>query len=199
LYFPYAQLPPEHDERVSNQLRRMTFVVRTALPLPQVSASLRAAVAAADSGQAISAVQTMRDTAFNSLQRRRVYVGLLAGFAGVAVALAIIGVYGVMAQVVSQRTNEIGIRMALGADIRHVRQLILWRGGWLIGIGLISGIFGALALTRVLRNALFGVAPSDPLTFISGLLLLGTIALFACYLPARRASRIDPMLALRHE
>jgi predicted permease len=199
LYLPYAQLPEKHDVRLSADLRSVTFVIRTSLPLTQVIPSMRAAVAAADSSQAISEIQSMRDTAFHSLERRRVFVGLLGTFAFVAIALAMIGVYGVMAQVVAQRTNEIGIRIALGADAKQVRSLILRRGGLLIGIGLFAGVLVALALTRVLRSALFGVGSSDPATFATGAVLLGSIALLACYLPARRASRIDPNRALRHD
>jgi putative ABC transport system permease protein len=199
LYLPYAQLSPQHDERLSNELRHLTFVARTSQPVAQITPAIRSAVAAVDAGQAISSIETMRDTAYHSLQRRRVYFGMLGSFAVIAVFLAVIGVYGVMAQVVSQRTNEIGIRMALGADHRQVRGLIVRRGAWLIGIGLVAGVFGALAITRVIRSALFGVAPTDPYTFLAAAAILGSIALLACYVPARRASRVDPMLALRHD
>ena len=177
----------------------MTFVVRTSQRGPEMMSSLKAAVALADTSQAISSIQTMRDTAFHNLQRRRVYAGLIGMFGATAVLLALVGIYGIMAQVVSQRTNEIGIRMALGADSRQVRSLVLRQGGRLIAIGLLIGTLGALALTRVIRSSLFGITATDPATFAAAAVLLGGIALVACYLPARRASRIDPMLALRHE
>ena len=198
LYIPYIQMTLEHDERLTNDLRRMTFVIRTSLPVSTVIPDATSAVSLVDSSQAISSIRSMRDTAFN-LKRRRVFVGMLGSFASIAVLLAVIGVYGIMAQVVSQRTTEIGIRIALGSDPRKVRSLIILRGGQLIGIGLVLGTLGALALTRVLQNALFGITGTDPLTFVLAALLLGGIAVIACYLPARRASRIDPMVALRYE
>jgi putative ABC transport system permease protein len=133
------------------------------------------------------------------VQRRRVYAGLLGTFAAIAALLAAVGVYGVMAQVVGHRTNEIGIRMALGANAAKVRLLVIRQGLSLIGLGLVIGIAGAFAFTRLIRNSLFGVLPTDPLTYIASASLLGAAALIACYVPARRASRIDPMLALRHD
>jgi putative ABC transport system permease protein len=111
----------------------------------------------------------------------------------------VVGVYGVIAQLVNQRTNEIGIRIALGADPRRVRRLVIRHGGVLIGIGALLGTAGAVALTRVIRRNLYGISATDPLTFALALALLAAIALAACYIPARRASRIDPMAALRHE
>jgi len=199
LYVPYGQMPPEHDERLSNDLRRITFVIRTLLPTAEIAEAAKAAVARADSSQAVYNIRTMRQTAFNSLQRRRVYVALIGIFGMVAVLLAVVGVYGVMAQVVSQRTTEIGIRMALGADPAQVRSFVIRQGSVLIGAGLLIGTAGALAITRALRSALFGVTSTDPLTFAAGILMLGGTALLACYIPARRASRIDPTIALRHE
>jgi putative ABC transport system permease protein len=198
LYLPYLQLSARHDERLTNDLRRLTFIVRTTRTAAEIAPALRSAVNLADSGQAVGSVRTMRDTAFNN-QRRRVFAGLIGTFAVVAVLLAAIGVYGVMAQVVSQRTNEIGIRMALGANSRQVRHLVIRQGGLLIGVGVVRGNAGALALTRVLQSQLYGLTATDPFTIISSAVLLGVIGLLACYVPARRASRIDPMLALRHE
>ncbi len=199
LYVPYLQLPPQHDERLSNVLRRLTFIVRIPHPSSSAVSAIQTAVSLADTGQAVSNIRSMRDTAYHSLERRRVYVGVLGAFGIIAVLLAAVGVYGVMAQVVSDRTNEIGIRIALGADRGRVRSLMIRQGGRLVGIGLLFGLLGSLALTRVIRSSLFGVSASDPLTFALATGLLGGIALLACYLPARRASRIDPMLALRHE
>ncbi|HYR83711.1 MAG TPA: ABC transporter permease [Terriglobia bacterium] len=199
LYVPYGQMPPEHDERLSNEFRRITFVIKTLLPTAEIAGAAIAAVARADSSQAVYNIRTMRQTAYNSLQRRRVYVALIGIFGIIAVLLAVVGVYGVMAQVVSQRTTEIGIRIALGADPAQVRSFVIRQGSVLIGAGLLIGTAGALAVARALRSALFGVTATDPLTFAAGILTLGGIALLACYLPARRASRIDPTMALRHE
>ena len=199
LYIPYLQLTSQHDERLSNDLRRMTFIVRRSGSLPEAVPAIKAAVNQADSSQGISSIRTMRDTAYHSLERRRIYVGLLAVFGFIAVLLAALGVYGVMAQVVSHRTNEIGVRMALGADHKRVRWLVIRQGGLLVAIGLLLGTVASLAVTRLIRSSLFGVQATDPFTFAAAAGLLGCIALIACYLPARRASRIDPMLALRHE
>jgi len=198
LYLPYLQLSAQHDERLTNQLRELTFIVRTTRPAGEIEAAIQSAVGLADNSQAVSSVRTMRQTAYN-MARRRVYTGLIGTFGAVAVLLAAIGVYGVMAQVVSQRTGEIGIRMALGADSRRVRHLVIRQGGVIIGIGLALGTVGSLALTRALQSQLFGLTSTDPLTIAACVLLLGVIGLLACYVPARRASRIDPMVALRHE
>ena len=113
--------------------------------------------------------------------------------------LAIVGIYGVIAQIVNQRTNEIGIRIALGADPGQVRRLVLRHGIRLIAIGLVIGIAGAAMVTRVIRTSLFGLSSTDPFTFALTFVILGTVGLAACYFPARRAPRIDPMLALRNE
>jgi putative ABC transport system permease protein len=121
---------------------------------------------------------------------------LLAGFAGLALLLAAMGIYGVLAQTVVQRTHEIGIRMALGAQIRDVLKLILGHGMALAAIGILAGIVGALGVTRLMANLLFGVGASDPGTFLAIATLLGAVAFLACYLPARRAAKLDPVIAL---
>jgi putative ABC transport system permease protein len=199
LYIPYTQLSLVHDERLSHPLREFTFVIRTFATVPQMTGPIREAVARADASQAVSNVRPMRQAVFGTMPRRQTYAGLVATFGMIAVGLALAGIYGVISQIVNQRTNEIGIRMALGADATHVRRLILRYGTRLIAIGLILGIAGAVMLTRVIRTSLFGISPTDPLTFVITLALLGATGLTACYVPARRASRIDPMSALRHE
>jgi putative ABC transport system permease protein len=124
---------------------------------------------------------------------------VLGSFGVLALILAAIGIYGVMSYVVAGRTREIGLRMALGAQLRHVRQLILRQGMMLAGIGLILGLAVVFVLARFLTSMLYGVSPSDPVTFVGISFLLAMVALLACYLPARRAARIDPMIAIREE
>jgi ABC-type antimicrobial peptide transport system permease subunit len=129
----------------------------------------------------------------------RMAANVLGSFGVLALVLAAIGIYGVMSYVVAGRTREIGLRMALGAQLRHVRQLILRQGMMLAGIGLILGLAVVFVLARFLTSMLYGVSPSDPVTFVGISFLLAMVALLACYLPARRAARIDPMIAIREE
>jgi len=124
---------------------------------------------------------------------------LLGVFASLAASLAAIGIYSVTAYLVTQRTHEIGVRMALGAQQQHVLQLVLKHGARLIFFGVLAGAAGALALTKLISGLLFGVAPTDLATFAYAAVLLCAVALVACYVPARRASRVDPLVALRHE
>ena len=130
---------------------------------------------------------------------QRFNAGLFGGFAALAMILAAIGIYGVLAYSVNQRTREIGLRMALGAERSDVLRLILRQGMTLAVEGMALGLAGALALTRVLRSLLFGVSATDPFTFVGITLLLTAVAFLACYWPARRAARVDPMEALRYE
>jgi putative ABC transport system permease protein len=198
VYLPYGQLPQVYDERMSSDFGNLTYIIRTGQEAGRISPAIAQAVSDADSGQAISRVRTMWDTAF-AKERRRVFAQLVATFAGIAIVLACIGLYGVMAQIVGQRTNEIGIRMALGAGAPAVRRLVLRQGSVLTLAGLVAGALLGLAVTRVLNSVLINISPRDPIIFAVSFLLLAAVALLACYLPAQRASRIDPLTALRHD
>ena len=174
----------------------MGLVIRTAGDPAAFATTLRREVQALDKDQPIYNVRTMDEVVMNSLGTRRVSMQLFAVFAGAALLLAALGIYGVMAYSVTQRTQEIGIRMALGAQKSHVLALVIRQGMTLSVIGVVVGLVGAFGLTRLIANLLFGVAATDPLTFVAIPLLLGAVSFFACYLPARRAARLDPIKAL---
>ncbi|MFQ5695589.1 MAG: FtsX-like permease family protein, partial [Terriglobia bacterium] len=161
--------------------------------------ALRAQVQSLDNNLPVFNVNAMEDVVSGLLAWRRFNMILLALFAGIALALAVVGIYGVISFSVAQRTHEIGIRMALGAHRGDVLRLVLRWGTLLIALGVALGLGAALVLTRLLASFLFGVSPVDLLTFASVPLVLGAIALLGIYLPARRATRIDPMAALRYE
>jgi putative ABC transport system permease protein len=144
-------------------------------------------------------IRTMDDLISETVAQPRLQTGLLSMFAGVALVLAAVGLYGVLAYTVTQRHREIGIRLALGAPKRNVLSLVIAQGMKLVLAGVAIGIAGALALTRVMRNLLYQIEPNDPLTLLAVSLLLVATALLACWLPARRAARVDPMEALRYE
>ncbi len=174
-------------------------VVRGAGSGEAVAAGARAAVREIDPELAVSNLSTLDQIVRRSVSRPRFMVRLLLLFAAMALVLCAVGIYGVVAYAVSQRTREIGIRMALGADRAAVRRLVLDEGVRLAAAGVGIGLAGAFALTRLLRGFLFEIGPGDPLTHASVALLLGAVALAACVIPARRASRVDPMRALRAE
>ncbi|MGI9114588.1 MAG: ABC transporter permease [Chthoniobacterales bacterium] len=189
LYVPQLQMPQSN----------MTLVVRTRIEPGSMADAIRREILAIDPEQAVFNVATMKEIVADSISLRRLSMFLLAGFAALALLLAAIGIYGVLAQTVAQRTHEIGIRMALGAQMRDVLKLILGHGMALAGIGIVAGVLGALGVTRLIANLLFGVAATDPSTFLAISLLLGAVAFLACYLPARRAALVQPMEALRYE
>jgi ABC-type antimicrobial peptide transport system permease subunit len=141
----------------------------------------------------------MEKTVADSISNKRFTMTLLGVFALLALLLASIGIYGVLSYMVGQRSKEIGVRMALGAQKFDVMRMVLKDGARMTLAGILIGLVGALALTRLMGTMLYGVRPTDPLTFISVAALLGIIALLACYLPARRAMKVDPMEALRHQ
>jgi putative ABC transport system permease protein len=152
-----------------------------------------------DKDQAIADIQPLDALLSKSVARPRFQSVLLASFAGLALLLAAIGIYGVMSYSVAQRAHEIGIRVALGARRDQVLRLVVGQGLWLALIGTIAGLAGALVLTRYLRSLLFDVSPTDPWTFIAVPAVLFVVALAASYFPARRAAGVDPIMALRYE
>ena len=192
VFTPFAQ---------SNEAWRrwMSVVVR----MPQSSASLIPAVKgqiwSLDSQIPLNRIQSMGELLDLSLAERRFNMSLLGLFAGMAMILAAVGIYGLLSYSVSQRTHEIGVRVAVGARRRDVLKLVLGQGARLAAVGLAAGVLGALALTRLMASLLFGVTATDPATFATVALLMMAVALLACFVPARRAMRVDPMVALRHE
>jgi len=177
----------------------MTLVIRTRRDASSVAPAARNVIQSLDSEQPVADVRTLDSLLAKSIARARFSALLLTVFAGLALLLAAIGIYGVISYAVTQRGHEIGVRIALGAQRRDVVSLILRSGIVLTTFGILIGLVGAFALTRVMTTLLFGVTPTDGFTFasVSGLLLL--VALLACYVPARRATKVDPLVALRYE
>jgi putative ABC transport system permease protein len=189
-YVPYKQAPESN----------MSVVVRTTGANPTgIGSSLRDAIRAVDKEQYVPNIQPMTELIAESVADRRFNTLLVSLFAMVALLIASIGIFGVTSYTVTQRTHEIGVRMALGAQTGDVLRLILRQGLRLILFGIALGVTAALALTHVMAGMLYGVTPTDPLTFISISLLLAIVALLACFIPARRATKVDPMIALRYE
>ena len=179
--------------------RHLMVMVRTHGDPSAMAGALRSVVRSLDPDLPISRLTTMEGMIAKSLTGQRFMLSLLGAFAGVAALLAAVGIYGVMAFAVGQRTHEIGVRMALGAQQAHVLKLVLLQGGILSGIGVVLGIGGAYALTRYMEALLYEITPTDPATFVAISILLVSVSLLACWVPARRATKIDPMVALRYE
>ena len=195
VYFLQAQMP----ETLGGATDDMYLLVRTAGdPLGLVS-QVRREVRALDPGLPLADVRSLERVVFESVAQPRFITSMALLFAAVALALAAVGTYGVLSYSVEQRTQEIGVRMALGAQSRQVLGMVLAQGAGLVAFGLVLGVAGALALRRILAGMLFGVAPTDPTIFASVVVLLTAVSLIACYLPARRATQIDPLTALRYE
>jgi len=194
-FYPFMQLPERLMPLAANGV---AVVLRTAGDPSAVMDPVRKAVQQHDSREVIYGVQTLQSVIAGSLAARRITMILLAAFAALALLLASVGIYGVISFVVGQRTHEIGIRMAMGAQSRDVLRLVLGEGSKMALAGVVIGVGAALGLTRLMANQLFGVAPQDPLTFAAVAVLLTVVALLACFVPARRAARVDPMAALRY-
>jgi ABC-type antimicrobial peptide transport system permease subunit len=173
------------------------LAVRTAGDPQRLVSAVRSQVLAIDRDQAVSDIATMDDVLDASVGQRRMTLVLLAVFAGVALLLAVVGIYGVIAYSVAQRTQELGIRRALGAQQGDILRLVLGQGLVLALMGVVAGVAGAFWLTRVMTGLLFQVSATDPATFAGIALLFVVVALSASYIPARRATRVDPMAALR--
>jgi predicted permease len=195
-YYPFMQLP---EKLMPLAADAVAVVLRTQGDPAAVMGSVRRAVAEIDPGEVIYAVETMNEVISNSFAARRLSMILLGIFASLALTLSCVGIYGVISHLVGERTHEIGVRMALGARRSDVLRLILGQGAKMALIGVAAGIACALGLTRLMSNQLFGVTPHDPLTFAAVALVLLAVALAACYVPARRAMRVDPMVALHYE
>jgi predicted permease len=195
-FYPFMQLPEQVMPLAADAV---AVVLRTQGDPTAIMGSVRRAVAELDSREVIYAVQTMDEVLARSLAARRVSMLLLSAFAALALLLSCIGIYGVISHLVGQRTQEIGVRMALGAQPGDVMRLVLGQGAKMAILGVVIGMVAALGLTRLMASQLFGVTPYDPLTFVSVGFILIVVALLACYLPARRAVRVDPLIALRCE
>jgi len=193
MYLPYAQSP------ATFLMQDMTLVLRTTSDPASQVASARRAVQSVDPALPVFDVSTMEEVVYRSATAPRFNASLLGIFAALALVLATVGIYGVITYAVQQRTHEIGVRRALGAQAADVLRQILRQGMFLASVGIAIGLAGAWALTRFLSSLLFDVRPTDAMTFVLVPLILGAVALVACYLPARRATKVDPMVALRYE
>jgi predicted permease len=193
LYTPYLQ------DETNHAFAGFSLFVRTIGPPTSVAGTVRVLVHSLRPDQPIDVMQTMNDALFRALAPRRVSLVLVGSFAALALLLSAIGIFGMIAYAVSQRTHEFGVRIALGARRSDVLQLVLGEGFKIVTAGVLAGIAASFALTRFMRSLLYGVGPNDPLTFAVVAVLFALVALAACYVPARRASHVDPMIALRYE
>jgi len=188
-YFPFLESPDNG----------MCFVIKTTHEPERIIAAVRQRVQAVDPDQPIYDIKTLTERKNESIAPQRFNLLLLCLFAVVALTLAVVGIYGVMSYAVTQRTHEIGLRMALGAQTHNVLKLVVRQGMTMALIGVGAGLAGAFALTRVMSSLLFGVSATDPITFAVIAVVVAGVALVACFVPARRASKVDPIVALRYE
>jgi putative ABC transport system permease protein len=199
LYIPYNQQAEAYVDWQIGFRMGIYFLARTRVEPQSLAPAMRRAVWDVDPDQPIREMLTMEQVVAESVSDRRFYAVLLGSFALVAVILAAMGIYGVMAYSVSRRTHEIGVRMALGAARGNVLRQVIARGLLLTGVGVVMGVGGAIGLTRFISSQLYGVDAIDPVTFAAISLLLVGVALAACYMPARDAAGVDPLAALRYE
>jgi putative ABC transport system permease protein len=195
-YLDFNQIPLE---RLPGFTRRINLLTRTDVEPSSLASAVRAEIAALNKDQPVFNVRTMEQIVSQSVAPRRFSMTLLTVFAAVALVLASIGIYGMMSYAVAQRTREIGLRMTLGAQRGNVLRLVIAQGMKLALAGVALGLVASLMLTRTMKNLLFGISASDPLTFLGITLLLTLVALLACWIPARRATKVDPIVALRYE
>ena len=198
MYVPWAQMPDTHSTNLLD-ITPLSWIVRTRGAPYAMSNAVQEQLRQASGGLAVAPPRTMDDIVAQSTARSDFNTFVLAFFAGSALLLAAIGIYGLMAYSVQQRTQEIGIRMALGAEAQGVRNMVLRQGMSVVAVGVIIGLGSALGLTRVIAAFLFGVSTRDPLVFATVPLVLGAVAFAAVWLPARRAAQVDPVVALRTE
>jgi len=189
VYLPFRQDPD----------RFLTMLVRSRVEPGTIMTAVRSEVQAVDRDQPVFTIETLDEMLARTTWPYRVFGSLFALFAAIGLLLSAVGLYAVMAYSVTQRTQEIGVRMALGAESRQVSWLVLRRGLLQLAIGLTIGLGGALLLSEVLRTLLVQIEPTDPVTFVAITVVLVTVAIAACLIPARRATRIDPLRALRTE
>ena len=189
IYVPFSQMP----------MNSMTLFIRTSGKPTDLAPALRSEVFAIDRNQPVYNMKTLDQRVVETIAVSRSLMLLFSGFALIALVLAAVGIYGIVSYAVSQRTREIGIRMALGARSVDVLRLVVKNGITLVVAGIVIGVTGALVLTRFLTTMLFGVTPTDTRTFVVVSLALAAIAIVACLVPARRATRVDPLEALRCE
>jgi putative ABC transport system permease protein len=197
MYIPQAQLP-DAANALNVRLTPMAWVVRTRVEPMSLSGQIQEELRKA-SGLPVSDIRAMDEVVERSTSRQRFNMWLMSVFGGSALLLAAIGIYGLMAYSVQQRTQEIGIRLALGAEARHVKNMVVFQGMALTLVGVVVGLAAAFGLARVLQSLLFGVEPRDPVVFVAVPVVLSAVALLAVWIPARRASRVDPLVALRYE
>jgi putative ABC transport system permease protein len=200
IYVPFYQVSDELTaDSVVGEARSMNLAVRTQLDPASLASGVIAKIHSLDPDLAAANVETMQEAIYSSLAGPRFNTTLLGVFAGLALFLAAIGIYGILAYAVTQRRHEIGIRIALGAKPGDVLWFVLGWGARLVCLGAVFGILAALALTRLMSGLLYGVGATNPPTFAAVIMLLLVVALLASYVPARRATRVDPMIALRCE
>jgi ABC-type antimicrobial peptide transport system permease subunit len=189
-FLPYVQ---------QTEVGGMSYVIRTGMRPEAIVPALRRAMAQIDPGLPLQDVRTEQEQIGESMRTERALATLIVGFGLLALALAVVGIYGIMAYSVANRRNEIGIRLALGAQPGQIRGMILRESTWLAVAGIVVGVGAALLLTRLVKSMLYGIQPYDPATLTAGILVLLAVALAASWIPARRAAGVQPMEALRHE